>query len=153
MTTERKTTQDLTTSPKRFFSFRRLGERFFLLSLSASLIGVLSYYGTLVYRACHYDVKNKEPFIEENFDTWVDDLPSAEIPEPDKTLPTTKIATVIPESLNVRKTGESHGERIGMVYQDDEVEILEDDETSDYLKIRFKDTEGFVHRDYLAIQS
>lgn len=152
MTTENKTTQDVITSPKRPFSFRRLGERVFLLSLSASLIGVLSYYGTLVYRACHYEVKNKEPLTEENFDAWVDTLPPAEVSDSDESVPTYPTAVVVPNSLNVRASGESTAERIGMLSQGDEVEIIEEVETSDYLKIRFQELEGYVHREYLIRQ-
>ena len=138
--------------PKRTFSSRRLGERLFLVGISAALLGLGYYYVTITDLAFNYESKlqNQKPSKDE---LLPDEGLETEIPvSQDLIEPVTPTATVTYESLNVRKEGDSTAEKIGILYLNQEVTILENDESSDYVKIDFNGAEGYVHRDYLEFQ-
>lgn len=136
---------------------RGLGERLFLAGLSVSLLGLGAFYFKITDLALHYvpEIQTQTPTIDDlltdSTDELVDDELMETLPE-EPILQEPQVARVTYASLNVRREGHATAERIGSLTLDQEVLVLENDESCEYVKIEFEQGEGFVHRDYLAFQ-
>lgn len=136
--------------PKSHFSTRNLGERFFLVGISASLIGVGVYYTQIADLAFNYEVeKNHEELTDEISTQSTQDSTQPSQDSTQENVEPVVTATVTSDNLNVRISGDASAEKIGTLYAGDTVTILENDENLSFVKIVFNDSEGFVHRDYL----
>lgn len=141
--------------PKRPFRMRRLGERIFLVGISASLVGLGGFYIHITDLAFNYGTKlqNQMSSKEELTTELTEELVEEEVVlTPETPQPTTLTAVVTSDSLNVRKAGDENAEKIGILYRDHPVSVLEMDDTSPYVKIDFNGVDGYIHRDYIEFQ-
>lgn len=148
---------------RRPFRVKRLGERLFLLGMVVSLVMIGGFYIQITQLAFHYDEIVKEEQTmghkEETTDSvWIDDveqlttdpsLESTDLLDPDATQ--SWVATITYNGLNVRVSPDSNAEKIGVLYLNDQVPVLENDEASAFIQIDFHGTPAYVHRDYVDL--
>lgn len=148
----------------RSLNARPLGERLFSLGILISLIGVIGFYTRIAQLAFNGNSvinEQQKPEIEESeqvsdltedlSDSIVEDLSDQANVVPQEEVQSF-IATITYNGLNVRSAPDSTASKLGMLYLNEEVSVLENDEQLDFIKIDFNGREGYVHRDYVHLK-